>query len=159
MVHTPRLIDPVMHSLGSALGLPPEKQVVTMLEVGIPVGPTTFGGEEPAPGWSLLGEKGGPILVLMAVHQVPVVQASTPPGLLGHVESDGVYHVQAAGSGGGGPADVSRVVGDLGLDKHDVEQWRGHSGSLPSAGGLLHAIVRDLPGALHTGAEGVTHHA
>lgn len=58
----------------------------------------------------------------MDVETRPVVQTGTPTGFLGSVKSEGMDEVEGAARGDAGPTDVSRVIGNLGLVQHDVEE-------------------------------------
>ncbi len=82
-----------------------------------------------------------------AVHQMPVVETCSPPGLACHVETYGMDDVQPAAGRCGGSADVSRVVGNLGMNQDDIEWWQGHvrslaCGSCPFGSGGIAGTLR-----------------
>jgi len=114
--------DPFMDSLGHAAKFLTKKQVVAAAEVGAPVRLRPSRGEEPEALRSLRLQVRIPGCMLHAVHMLPVIKPRAPSRLLVHVESDRMNDVQAAVSGHGGAADVARVLRDLRLVQHDVEE-------------------------------------
>jgi hypothetical protein len=78
--------------------------------------------------------------MLHAIDHVPVIKPSPAKGFLVHVEADGLDDVQPAPSRGARSADVSRVVGNLRVQQHDMKRRIGHrQRSLP------HSHCHDVP--------------
>ena len=117
-----------MDPLRCALGLSTEDEVVACLEPGIPDATFSLGCEKPGPGRAFGSQKRIPIIVLMAVNEVPVVKTCPSTRFFRHVEAQWMYHMQATGRGSGRTADVPSVVWDLRLDQNDIERVGWHWG-------------------------------
>lgn len=73
----------------------------------------------------------GPSLVLEGGEPAPVVEPGAAKGVLGGVEPEGPDEVERATRGHAGPSYVASVVGDFGLDEHDVEDGVHRGGVFP----------------------------
>jgi hypothetical protein len=56
----------------------------------------------------------------------PVIQARTAAGFFVHIEGDGMNHMKSTMSRHCGAPNIARVLGNLGLPKHDVEKGIVH---------------------------------
>ena len=73
------------------------------------------------------------ILVFMDLQTVPVVQSCTPEVLLVQAESQGMHQVQDTSGCTAGAADVASVLGNLRLEKDDVDLHRTRNTTLRGA--------------------------
>jgi hypothetical protein len=67
----------------------------------------------------------------------PVIQSGSAPCLLVEAEAEGVDQVEYAACRHSGTANVSRVVGDFWVQKHDVKGWGVHGGWIVYEGGFV----------------------
>ena len=64
--------------------------------------------------------------MLDAGEMLPVIESGSATCFFIHVESKWMDQVQHTASSNGRTADVPGIVGDLGCQKHDVEEWIIH---------------------------------
>ena len=106
-----------------------EHQPAVRGEPGLGVVPGRFGGGQPhiLRRLGIAAEKIVQPVVVVHVHQMPVVQPSPLDGTVRDVEAQGADQVKAAAGGGAGAGDVAAILGYFRFYQHDMQHTRPNS--------------------------------
>lgn len=121
-----------MNGIRHPPGLTPKNQPVSGRKRHLPETLFAASGHQPEIGRSVrTGPEGGPVVVMPQVEPFPVIHSCSPEVTIGDLETQRVNQMQPQIRIGAQPADISRILRNLGAKEDDMQKRLHDRGTWP----------------------------